>query len=47
MKAHLTDLNGNAGEGLPDADGTEDGIDDGSLNSDGIHEGLHDLNGID
>ncbi len=34
-------------EGLPDLDGTEDGIYHGSLNSEGIHDGSLDLDGID
>jgi hypothetical protein len=51
----LTDLDGNAEvrltdsddstEDLPDLYGTEDGIDNGSLDSDDIHKSLLDLDG--
>jgi hypothetical protein len=46
LKARLTDSDGDA-EGLPDSNGTEDGIDHGSLNLEGKHhDGSLDLGGI-
>jgi hypothetical protein len=38
LKAHLTDLDGDAEGCLTDSDGIKDGIVDGSLNSDGIDD---------